>query len=189
MASNQENVKLYGMMASPFVSRVEIALTLKGVEYQYQLEKGGNLSDTLKKYNPVYKKVPVFVHNDKPLSESLVILEYIDETWKQNPILPSDPYKRAVARFWTRFIDDKVNIIFYSFCRVILVFFFLSSSLVAKNLPLKCISEVSDIRTLIPTYNMHCLYKTELTSRERNSRVFICGYVWIKYFTNMWMVD
>lgn len=112
------------MMASPFVSRVEIALKLKGVEYKYELEKGGNLSDTLKKYNPIYKKVPVLVHNDKPISESLVILEYIDETWKQNPILPSDPYKRALARFWTKFIDDKVILIFYSFCCVILVFFF-----------------------------------------------------------------
>jgi len=108
MASNKEEVKVYGLVESPFVTRVEIALKLKGVEYKYEEEKVGNLSDTLKKYNPVYKKVPVFVHNDMPISESLVILEYIDETWKQNPILPSDPYKRALARFWSNFIDDKV---------------------------------------------------------------------------------
>jgi glutathione S-transferase len=108
MASNQEEVKLFGMLASPFVSRVEIALKLKGIEYKYEEEKWGNLSDTLFKYNPVYKKVPVLVHNDKPISESLVIVEYIDETWKQNPILPSDPYKRALVRFWSNFIDDKV---------------------------------------------------------------------------------
>ncbi|KAK2360897.1 putative glutathione S-transferase [Trifolium repens] len=107
MASNQEEVKLFGMLASPFVSRVEIALKLKGIEYKYEQEKWGNLSDTLFKYNPVYKKVPVLVHNDKPISESLVIVEYIDETWKQNPILPSDPYKRALVRFWSNFIDDK----------------------------------------------------------------------------------
>jgi glutathione S-transferase len=81
---------------------------LKGVEYKYEEEKWGNFSDTLIKYNPIYKKVPVFVHNDNHLSESLVILEYIDETWKQNPILPSDPYKRALARLWSNFIDDKV---------------------------------------------------------------------------------
>ncbi|GAU41828.1 hypothetical protein TSUD_177390 [Trifolium subterraneum] len=107
MASNKEEVKLFGIVQSPFVTRVEIALKLKGIEYKYEEEKWGNFSDTLIKYNPVYKKVPVFVHNDKHLSESLVILEYIDETWKQNPILPSDPYKRALGRLWSNFIDDK----------------------------------------------------------------------------------
>jgi glutathione S-transferase len=108
MASNQEEVKLYGIVGSPFVTRVDIALNLKGVEYKYEEEKLGNFSDALIKYNPIYKKVPVLVHNDKPISESLVILEYIDDAWKQNPILPSDPYKRALARFWSKFIDDKV---------------------------------------------------------------------------------
>ncbi|GAU41831.1 hypothetical protein TSUD_177420 [Trifolium subterraneum] len=108
MASNQkEEVKLFGIVGSPFVVRVEIALNLKGVQYKFVEEKKGEFSDTLIKYNPVYKKVPVLVHNDKPISESLVILEYIDETWKQNPILPSDPHKRALARFWSKFIDDK----------------------------------------------------------------------------------
>jgi glutathione S-transferase len=117
MASNKEEVNFFGLVESPFVTRVEIALKLKGVEYKYEQEKVGNLSDTLKKYNPVYKKVPVFVHNDKPISESLVILEYIDETWKQNPILPSDPYKRALVRFWTKLIDDKViTPLFYFLC-------------------------------------------------------------------------
>ncbi|CAI8612725.1 unnamed protein product [Vicia faba] len=107
MASNNEEVKLFGLRGSPFVARVDIALKLKGIEYEYVLEKLGNFSDALIKYNPVYKKVPVLVHNEKPISESILILEYIDETWKQNPILPSDPYKRALARFWSNFIDDK----------------------------------------------------------------------------------
>nr|ATL77055.1 glutathione S-transferase 5 [Phellodendron amurense] len=104
-----EEVKLFGTWTSPYSRRIELALKLKGIPFQYIEEDLSNKSPQLLKYNPVHKMVPVLVHNGKPITESQIILEYIDETWKNNPFLPQDPYQRAMARFWAKFIDEKVK--------------------------------------------------------------------------------
>ncbi|EEF41890.1 glutathione S-transferase U7 [Ricinus communis] len=103
-----EEVKLMGMWASPFSRRVEMALRLKGIQYEYTEEDLRNKGELLLKYNPVHKKIPVLVHNGKTVAESLVILEYIDETWQDNPNMPKDPYNRAMTRFWVNFVEEKI---------------------------------------------------------------------------------
>lgn len=56
-------------------------------------------SDLLFKYGPVHKKVPVLVHCEKPISESPVILECIEEIWPHNPLLPLGPSRETLMRY------------------------------------------------------------------------------------------
>ncbi|KAJ0968787.1 hypothetical protein J5N97_021664 [Dioscorea zingiberensis] len=109
MAAETE-VKLVGIFGSPYVLRVKIALALKGVEYENLEEAFGTKSEVLVKSNPVYKKMPVLIHNGKPICESLIILQYIDDVWSgaaRPSIVPSDPYDAAMARFWSHYADDR----------------------------------------------------------------------------------
>jgi glutathione S-transferase len=104
-------VRVIGLWPSPFVIRVLIALKLKGVEFEFVEEVVGRKSELLLTSNPVHKKIPVLLHHGKPISESLIIVQYIDEVWSSGApaFLPVDAHARAVQRFWAQYVDDKVE--------------------------------------------------------------------------------
>ncbi|KAJ8631431.1 hypothetical protein MRB53_024754 [Persea americana] len=105
-----DTVVVLGTWNSMFSNRVRIALLEKGVEYEYKEEDLLNKSPLLLESNPIQKKIPVLIHNERPICESLIIVQYIDETWnKTSPLMPGDPFERANARFWGDFIDKKVS--------------------------------------------------------------------------------
>ncbi|EAZ16769.1 hypothetical protein OsJ_32244 [Oryza sativa Japonica Group] len=115
MAGKDDDVKVLGVVVSPFAIRVRIALNIKGVSYEYVEEDIFNKSELLLTSNPVHKKVPVLIHGGKPISESLVIVQYVDEVWAAAPsVLPADPYDRAVARFWAAYVDNNVSTVLYT---------------------------------------------------------------------------
>ncbi|ONK62820.1 uncharacterized protein A4U43_C07F8470 [Asparagus officinalis] len=103
-----KEVKLVRYRTSPFSLREELALELKGVPYDcLDLEDVPDKNAVFLEYNPIYKKIPVLVHKGKYVAESLIILEYIEDTWGAYPLLPKDPYERACVRHLANFIDDK----------------------------------------------------------------------------------
>lgn len=103
-------VVLLDAYVSMFGMRARIALAEKGIQYEYKEQDLSNKSSLLLQLNPIHKKIPVLIHNGKPVCESLIIVQYIDEVWKdKSPLMPTDPYKRAQARFWADFIDKKVQ--------------------------------------------------------------------------------
>ncbi|KAK9056721.1 hypothetical protein SSX86_024084 [Deinandra increscens subsp. villosa] len=99
MTKNCE-MKLLGSVGSSFVTRVQFVFKLKSIEYEYIEEDQRNKSELLLKSNPALQRVPVLFHGDEhPISESLVIMEYLDEIRPDiHPLLPSNPSERAQCR-------------------------------------------------------------------------------------------
>ncbi|XP_047945244.1 probable glutathione S-transferase isoform X2 [Salvia hispanica] len=106
----EDKVILLDYHPSMFGMRARVALAVKGIDYEHREEDLQNKSQLLLESNPVYKQIPVLIHNGKPVCGSFIIVEYIDEVWKDKSptLLPCDPYQRAQARFLADYIEKKV---------------------------------------------------------------------------------
>ncbi|XP_052150318.1 probable glutathione S-transferase GSTU1 [Oryza glaberrima] len=110
MEGEKKSVVLINCAVSMYGNRVRIALARKGVAYEEKPENLAAKSALLLSSNPVHGQVPVLLVGGKPVCESLVILEFIDEEFAGvgEPLLPAGPYERAQARFWASYIDAKL---------------------------------------------------------------------------------
>jgi maleylacetoacetate isomerase len=93
-------MKLYNAARSSASFRVRIALNLKGVPFEYLpvvLAKNEQFKDEFRALNPA-ELVPVLVDGDRRLTQSLAIIEYLEEKYPQPPLLPHEPELRAYVR-------------------------------------------------------------------------------------------
>ena len=96
-------MKLYSYFRSSAAYRARIALNLKGIGYDtvsvHLVKDGGhNYRPEFRAINP-QMRVPVLVTDQGDrLIQSLAIIEYLDETHPEPPLLPKDPIGRAKVR-------------------------------------------------------------------------------------------
>jgi maleylacetoacetate isomerase len=94
-------MKLYGFFRSSAAFRVRIALNLKGLDYEQasiHLRKNQQFGADYVKLNPQALVPALEDHGHLVLSQSLAIMEYLDETRPKPPLLPPTPIERARVR-------------------------------------------------------------------------------------------
>jgi maleylacetoacetate isomerase len=99
--SEQTQFDLFAFWRSSAAFRVRVALNLKGLsahEQNIDLDAGEQRSDAFLKISPL-GSIPALVQEGRePLTQSLAILEFLDELQPSPPLLPSDLYGRARVR-------------------------------------------------------------------------------------------
>jgi ganglioside-induced differentiation-associated protein 1 len=100
---------LYDFGNSVCCQKVRITLRAKGLDWKaipVDLFKAEQYSPEYRKLNPK-GVVPTLVHDGKPVIESTLICEYIDQTFTQGPrLIPADPWLQARMRLWSKMVDD-----------------------------------------------------------------------------------
>jgi maleylacetoacetate isomerase len=100
--SSKPDFALYGYFRSSAAFRARIALNLKGVKpelrFIHLLRNGGEQHTAdYKSLNP-QELIPALAHDGHLITQSMAIIEYLDEIVPQPPLLPKDAYGRARVR-------------------------------------------------------------------------------------------
>ena len=99
--SDQPRFELYSFWRTSATYRVRVAMNLKGIsatEHDVNLDKGEQRGDAFLKINPLGAIPALVVPVHPPLTQSTAILEFLDETVPEPPLLPKDAYSRARVR-------------------------------------------------------------------------------------------
>jgi maleylacetoacetate isomerase len=105
-------MRLIGYFRSSAAFRVRIALNLKGIEVEHasrHLRKGEQATPDYAELNP-QKLVPALVlDSGEVLTQSLAILEYLEETHPDPPLLPPDAVDRARVRALSLIVSADIH--------------------------------------------------------------------------------
>ena len=98
---------LCGFAASNYYNKVKFALLEKGVPFTEELAWVGQTDPA----SSPLGKVPYIKTPQGPLCESAVIMEYIEQQYPQNPLLPADPFAAAKVRELVTFLELHLELV------------------------------------------------------------------------------
>jgi glutathione S-transferase len=100
-----DDLVLYDFHGSPCARRVRAVMLEKGLRWTTRLVDLTRLEQKRPEYLALNPNgvVPTLVHGDRVIWESNVITEYLDATFPDAPLYPSDPWARARAKMWQAF--------------------------------------------------------------------------------------
>lgn len=104
-------IELYTHPMSPCAQKVRIVLAEKGIEWtghHVDLQQKENLNPDYLKLNPL-GVVPTLVHDGRPVIESSIICEYLEDSFPQASLRPKDSYARSKMRYWMKHVDVKLH--------------------------------------------------------------------------------
>jgi glutathione S-transferase len=104
-------LELYHSVNSVCAQKVRIVLAEKNLEYRDHLMtlRGDQFDPAYMKLNP-NGVVPTLVHDGQPVTESSVILYYLDEAFPHPPLMPEDLHQRALVRHFNKVVDEYVHV-------------------------------------------------------------------------------
>jgi glutathione S-transferase len=100
---------LCGFAFSNYYNKAKLALLEKGIEFSEELNWAAKDEPTLQA-SPL-GKVPFLRTRDGTLSESQVIVEYLEDAYPQVPLLPADPFERAKVRELVTFVELHMELV------------------------------------------------------------------------------
>jgi len=104
-------IELYDHPVSPCAQKVRLVLAEKSVDYQHHpvdLAAKQNLTPEYLQLNPA-GLVPTLVIDGKPIPESTVICELLDDLYPEVALRPTDPFEQAQMRLWTKRLDESLH--------------------------------------------------------------------------------
>jgi glutathione S-transferase len=102
-------LKLCGFAVSNYYNKVKLALLEKDIAFQEELVWTDKSSALLEK--SLLGKIPYIETEQGTMSESQVILEYLEDAYPQRPLLPADPFAAAKVRQLITFMELHLELI------------------------------------------------------------------------------